>query len=230
MVLIIIVVFSLYIDTVTFIQSCYQYCSVIMTEALYSKIFRLLDNQQLSISGITRDLKSEGIDEHRLIMTGYLRALRDLKKIDEIVVPPSKTYKLSDNVEKEEDNIYSLIGHHLKDVPASKRIYVAIYVFSYLLERPIFRAELKSMGFHENTIMDAVQHGNPIKELPEKDIKILRNSITRISIPSVDPAYEITGKDNDNLRYVGIVLLPVLKALMNLEGLVPKTKQTKLAT
>jgi hypothetical protein len=163
-------------------------------------------------------------------MTGYLRALRDLKKLDEIEVPPSKTYKLSDNVEKEEDNIYSLIGHHLKDVPASKRIYVAIYVFSSLLERPVFRAELKSMGFHENTIMDAVQKGNPIIEIPEKDIKILRNSITRISIPSVDPAYEISGKDNDNLRYVGIVLLPVLKALMNLEGLVPKTKQTKLAT
>jgi hypothetical protein len=201
-----------------------------MTEALYSKIFRLLDNRQLSISGITRTLKSEGVDEHRLIMTGYLRALRDLKKIDEIAVPPSKTYKLSDNVEKEEDNIYSLIGHHLKDVPASKRIYVAIYVFSSLLERPVFRAELKSMGFHENTIMDAVQKGNPIIEIPEKDIKILRNSITRISIPSVDPAYEISGKDNDNLRYVGIVLLPVLKALMNLEGLVPKTKQTKLAT
>ena len=201
-----------------------------MTEALYSKIFRLLDNRQLSISGITRDLKSEGIDEHRLIMTGYLRALRDLKKLDEIEVPPSKTYKLPDNAEKEEDNIYSLIGHHLKDVPASKRIYVAIYVFSYLLERPVFRAELKSMGFHENTIMDAVQKGNPIIEIPEKDIKILRNSITRISIPSIDPAYEISGKDNDNLRYVGIVLLPVLKALMNLEGLVPKTKQTKLAT
>ncbi|KXS46322.1 MULTISPECIES: hypothetical protein [Methanohalophilus] len=201
-----------------------------MTEALYSKIFRLLDNRQLSISGITRDLKSEGIDEHRLIMTGYLRALRDLKKLDEIEVPPSKTYKLPDNAEKEEDNIYSLIGHHLKDVPASKRIYVAIYVFSSLLERPVFRAELKSMGFHENTIMDAVQKGNPIIEIPEKDIKILRNSITRISIPSVDPAYEISGKDNDNLRYVGIVLLPVLKALMNLEGLVPKTKQTKLAT
>lgn len=201
-----------------------------MTEALYSKIFRLLDSRQLSISGITRDLKSEGIDEHRLIMTGYLRALRDLKKLDEIEVPPSKTYKLPDNAEKEEDNIYSLIGHHLKDVPASKRIYVAIYVFSSLLERPVFRAELKSMGFHENTIMDAVQKGNPIIEIPEKDIKILRNSITRISIPSVDPAYEISGKDNDNLRYVGIVLLPVLKALMNLEGLVPKTKQTKLAT
>jgi len=201
-----------------------------MTEALYSKIFRLLDNRQLSISGITRDLKSEGIDEHRLIMTGYLRALRDLKKLDEIEVPPSKTYKLPDNAEKEEDNIYSLIGHQLKDVPASKRIYVAIYVFSSLLERPVFRAELKSMGFHENTIMDAVQKGNPIIEIPEKDIKILRNSITRISIPSIDPAYEISGKDNDNLRYVGIVLLPVLKALMNLEGLVPKTKQTKLAT
>ncbi|ATU07562.1 hypothetical protein [Methanohalophilus portucalensis] len=199
-----------------------------MTEALYSKIFRLLDNQQLSISGITRDLKSEGIDEHRLIMTGYLRALRDLKKLDEIEVPPSKTYKLSDNVEKEEDNIYSLMGHHLKDVPASKRIYVAIYVFSYLLERPVFRAELKSMGFHENTIMGAVQQGNPIIEVPEKDIRPFRNSITRITIPSVDPAYELKVEDDSYLQYTGVVLLPILKVFVNLEGLVPKTKQLKL--
>ena len=201
-----------------------------MTEALYSKIFRLLDNRQLSISGITRALKSEGVDEHRLIMTGYLRALRDLKKIDEIEVPPSKTYKLSDNVEKEEDNIYSLMGHHLKDVPASKRIYVAIYVFSYLLERPVFRAELKSMGFHENTIMDAVQQGNPIIEVPEKDIRSFRNSITRITIPSVDPAYELKAEDDSYLQYTGIVLLPILKIFVNLEGLVPKTKQLKLTT
>ncbi|ADE37163.1 hypothetical protein [Methanohalophilus mahii] len=199
-----------------------------MTEALYSKIFKLLDNRQLSISGITRDLKSEGIDEHRLIMTGYLRALRDLKKLDEIEVPPSKTYKLSENAGKEEENIYSLIGHHLKDVPASKRIYVAIYIFSYLLERPVFRAELKSMGFHENTIMDAVQHGNHIKEVPEKDIKSFRNSITRITIPSPDPAYELTDEDDSYLQYTGIVLLPILKVFVNLDGLVPKTKQLKL--
>jgi hypothetical protein len=84
------------------------------------------------------------------------------------------------------------------------------------------------MGFHENTIMDAVQKGNPIIEIPEKDIKSFRNSITRITMPSLDPAYELKDEDDSYLQYTGIVLLPILKVFVNLEGLVPKTKQLKL--
>ncbi|WP_269849337.1 hypothetical protein [Methanosarcina horonobensis] len=44
-----------------------------MAEKLNLKLMQLLDGRQLSISGLTRELKAEGIEEHRLVLTGYLR-------------------------------------------------------------------------------------------------------------------------------------------------------------
>ncbi len=65
-----------------------------MEEKLNLKLLELLEGRRLSISGLSRELKARGIDEHRLVLTGYLRALRDLKILEEIEVPPSKIYAL----------------------------------------------------------------------------------------------------------------------------------------
>ena len=65
-----------------------------MAEKLNFKVMELLDGKQLSISGLSRELKAEGIEEHRLVLTGYLRALRDLELLEETEVPPSKIYSL----------------------------------------------------------------------------------------------------------------------------------------
>ncbi|WP_338103170.1 hypothetical protein [Methanolapillus millepedarum] len=54
----------------------------------------LKDGRQLSISGITRELKKRGINEHRLIVTGYLRAMNDLNRLNEFDLSPSKIYTL----------------------------------------------------------------------------------------------------------------------------------------
>ncbi|NLO31154.1 MAG: hypothetical protein GX120_11915, partial [Methanosarcina mazei] len=55
-----------------------------MAEKLNLKVMELLNGRRLSISGLTRELKAEGIEEHRLVLTGYLRALRDLELLDEV--------------------------------------------------------------------------------------------------------------------------------------------------
>lgn len=52
----------------------------------------LHDQNQQSISGITRELQIRGYPEHRLVVTGYLRALHDLDYLDEIQISPSKIY------------------------------------------------------------------------------------------------------------------------------------------
>jgi len=65
-----------------------------MEEKLNSKLLELLEGRQLSISGLSRELKARGIEEHRLVLTGYLRALRDLNILEETEVPPSKIYAL----------------------------------------------------------------------------------------------------------------------------------------
>ena len=72
-----------------------------MEEKLNLKLLELLEGRQLSISGLSRELKAGGIDEHRLILTGYLRALRDLNILEEIEVPPSKIYSLPEKVEED---------------------------------------------------------------------------------------------------------------------------------
>ena len=61
--------------------------SVQMEEKLNLKILELLEGKRLSISGLSRELKARGIDEHRLVLTGYLRALRDLEILEETEVP-----------------------------------------------------------------------------------------------------------------------------------------------
>ena len=71
-----------------------------MEEKLNLKLLELLEGRQLSISGLSRELKAGGIDEHRLVLTGYLRALRDLKILDEVEVPPSKIYALPEKIKR----------------------------------------------------------------------------------------------------------------------------------
>jgi len=71
-----------------------------MEEKLNLKLFELLEERQLSISGLSRELKTGGIDEHRLILTGYLRALRDLNILEEFEVPPSKIYALPEKIKE----------------------------------------------------------------------------------------------------------------------------------
>jgi len=74
--------------------------SVQMEEKLNLKLFELLEGRQLSISGLSQELKAGGIDEHRLILTGYLRALIDLNILEEFEVPPSKIYALPEKIKE----------------------------------------------------------------------------------------------------------------------------------
>ncbi|MGP8337816.1 MAG: hypothetical protein ACT6FC_06250, partial [Methanosarcinaceae archaeon] len=105
-----------------------------MTENLYENIHSILDGKQLSISGITRELRNEGFNEHRLVLTGYLRALRDLGKLNEVEIPPSKVYTHMDN-EKLYEDIYSLIAIYLRKLDLDIRVPVGVFTMSALFKR-----------------------------------------------------------------------------------------------
>jgi|ERR1035437_6041092 hypothetical protein len=122
-----------------------------MEKKLNIKLLELLEGKQLSISGLSRELKAEGINEHRLILTGYLRALRDLKILKEIGVPPSKIYHLPEKINdslpqkgevmktSNSEDIYSIFRTQLLKIDLELRIPVEVYVVSRLFERPCFR-------------------------------------------------------------------------------------------
>jgi hypothetical protein len=225
-----------------------------MEEKLNLKLLELLEGRQLSISGLSRELKAGGIDEHRLILTGYLRALRDLNILEELEVPPSKIYSLPEKVEGDlaekikesspesssekvkerkhsdcdSEDVYSIFRTQLLKIDLDLRIPVGVYVVSRLFERPCFRRELKLMGITQKHLDQYLEKPSIVYELPDSHLKKARSDITKIEIPSDDPAYEIRENKEELTRLTNDVFAGLIKHRVNLEGLVAKSKQTTL--
>lgn len=225
--------------------------SVQMEEKLNLKLFELLEGRQLSISGLSRELKAGGIDEHRLILTGYLRALRDLNILEEFEVPPSKIYalpeknkeSLPEKIEEsfpekgkelkppepsDSEDIYSIFRTQLLKIDLDLRIPVGVYVVSRLFERPCFRRELKLIGITQRHLDQYLEKPGIVCELPDSHLKKARSDITRIEIPPDDPAYEIREPRKEVTRLANEVLAGLIKHRIDLEGLLAKSKQTTL--
>jgi len=212
-----------------------------MVEKLHLKILELLADKQLSISGLTRELKAGGVDEHRLILTGYLRALRDLEVLQEIEVPPSKIYSMPESsgdsqyaepgasvASENAENIYALIRAQLIEIDLDRRIPVGVYVISKLFERPCFRQELKLVGITSKHLDHYCEKSGVLSEASFTHLKKYRSEVTRIEIPPDDPGYEIREDSEEISRFANEVLAGIIKHRIDLEGLVAKSKQTTL--
>lgn len=214
-----------------------------MEEKLNLKLLELLEGRQLSISGLSRELKAGGIEEHRLILTGYLRALRDLKILDEIEVPPSKIYALPEKIKEPlsekgkelrspelsySEDIYSIFRTQLLKIDLDMRIPVGVYVVSRLFERPCFRRELKLIGITQKHLDQYLEKPGIVCEAPDAYLKKARADITKVEIPPDDPAYEIRENREEVSRLANEVLAGLIKHRVDLEGLVAKSKQTTL--
>lgn len=201
-----------------------------MPDDLHAKIYKILEDRQLSISGITRELKAEGFNEHRLVLTGYLRALRDMKMINEIEIPPAKVYSQTETTEESFGDIYSLISNHLRPLEPNIRVPVAVYIISTLLKRPCFKHELTLVGLNQNHIKKCLETDNSmVRESVDTDLKEYRMDVTRIKIPPSDPAYEINDNNEQFMQLASNVLFGILKDVVDTGGLIARTKQTKLS-
>jgi DNA-binding HxlR family transcriptional regulator len=111
-------------------------------------IIECLKDDDKSISKISRDLKAKGHDFHRLVITGYLKALADLGVIKEKPIPPSKVYALLPNKSK---NIYELLGAIVKtkNLGYKKEVLLCTQVLEALFKRPVFLSELNMCGYDE---------------------------------------------------------------------------------
>lgn len=185
----------------------------------YNIITEMLAYQQMSISRIARELKKNGYDQHRLILTGYLRALHDIGHLDEMDIPPSKVYALKPKLKR---NIYTIVKEHLEDIDTSERLEVAVFVLSSLFHRPCFKYELELLG------IEARKTGN-VKESKDERLKEYRAEITRIKIPNNEPAFEISESNNNMLLQGNEIMAGIINELIDLDGLKAKFQQTKLA-
>lgn len=184
----------------------------------YNALTEILANKQMSISSIARELKKNGYDQHRLILTGYLRALHDMGHLDEIDIPPSIVYTFKTNSKRD---IHSIVKEHLKEFDISERLEIAVFILSSLFHRPCFKYELGLMGIEARKTAT-------VKESKDPRLKEHRAAATRIKIPQDDPAFEISG-ESDVLQRGNDVLIAIINELIDLDGLKAKFQQTRLA-
>jgi effector-binding domain-containing protein len=202
-----------------------------MSDKLHLKINEILEGKQLSISAITRNLKDVGFDEHRLVMTGYLRALKDIGKLNEVEIPPSKVYSKVQEVENEDDfgDLYSAISKYIVDVDKRMRLPVAVYIFTRVLERPAFKEEIIKIGFSPKNINDTLDIPDSLViESSNENLHEYISGISKIKIPFNDHAYEIARESTELINYSNDVLIKLLKSSVDVSGMVPKTKKTRL--
>lgn len=217
--------------------------SVQMEEKLNLKLLELLEGKRLSISGLSRELKARGIDEHRLVLTGYLRALRDLEILEETEVPPSKIYALPEKTTEplsekskksrsqeisDPEEVYSSLRAQLLNINLDFRIPVGVYVVSKLFERPCFRKELKLIGITQKHLEQYLEKPGIVCEAQDSYLKKARADITKIEIPHDDPAYEMRENKEEVTKLANEVLAGMIKHRIDFEGLVAKSKQTTL--
>jgi len=210
---------------------------------LSTEIYEVLkDGRQLSISGITRELKSRNLNEHRLIVTGYLRAMHDLDRLNEFDLSPSKIYTLKNNEplsklnkkeEKETANgkrIYELISEKMSKMNAAARLETSVYILTTLFDRPCFESELNAVGIDSLQIARYFNTENLTRFVfkSKSDSKKYYEEIP--SIPKNSQAYDIYTEKLDGdffIRTVNI-LTAVLREEIDVSELVSKTSNKSL--
>ena len=185
----------------------------------YNILTKVMANKQMSISSIARELKKNGYDQHRLILTGYLRALHETGYMEEIDIPPSKVYVFKPGMKRD---VYSIVKEHLKDIDISERLGIAVFILSSLFHRPCFKYELELLDIE-------ARKTETVKESKDARLKEHRIAVTRITIPIDDPAFEINGETSDIQINGNRVLIDIIRDLIDLEGLKAKSQQTKFA-
>ncbi len=215
-------------STAKYIRFVINYGAVNMSDTIYLFVNEILKGRQLSISGVTRELKDRGMDEHRLVMTGYLRALKDLNILNEVEIPPSKVYSIVETEQSDNEDIYSLIAEQIKHIEPFLMIPVATYVLSRTLDRPVFKEEFIRMGLSGKSLTDYIASVNCAISPTDKNPKEYAAGITKIKIPLGEPAYEIKNVTEEIVKNSNCILFKIVRSSVDLGGLIPKTKSTSI--
>jgi hypothetical protein len=108
-------------------------------------VLEILKKDQMSISGVCRELASKGVKLHRLELTGYLKALADMNVLKEKDIKPSKVFSPSASRDM---NLYELIGESSSSImkSADERATLAAYSLQRLFKRAVFDMEVRRCG------------------------------------------------------------------------------------
>jgi hypothetical protein len=171
-----------------------------------------LGRDGMSISALAKELESKGLKHHRLIITGYLRAMTDIGHLKERDIPPSKIYQVSKTLP---DSVYEQVGKACRKVSNDPDELILFTLFK-MFKRPIFESELRSAGV--NRPIGTAASDEDMTECK----KILRRAGNTISGQSaVIPLSDMSGRLQD-------VLITILLDSTESRHLIAETKQSKL--
>jgi hypothetical protein len=183
-------------------------------------VLESLREGEMSISSLHRHLGSEGYKVHRLVLTGYLKALEDVSVLKAKDIPPSRVYGVPTGGEL---GIYETVGalamSSSKDQSEASRL--AVYAFQKLFRRPVFREEMRLAGFEDEIIAERItgDERNEVKRALAKKGH---------AVPDNDPAYRVSLADDALEVTCRDVLVAALLSKFKAHSLVMETKQTKL--
>ncbi|HDM25688.1 hypothetical protein B6U70_00130 [Euryarchaeota archaeon ex4484_162] len=186
-------------------------------------IIDLLKTSEDSISGLSRKLNKNGYKLHRLILTGYLKALVDVGYLKEHEIKPSKVYSIRSL--KEKKNIYELLGGEIKNITNSpdEQARICIYILQRLFHRPIFLEEIKKCKVETNGRIDAEKVEGEERGQARKLL-----SKTLLKLPFNDPAYVINKKIENYEKLRVDILQNIIISEFSLGKFSMKSKQIKL--
>jgi len=184
-------------------------------------IFQELEKGDKSISSLHRMLVEEGHKVHRLVLTGYLKAMEEMGVLTSRDFPPSKVYSISSGTEKDIYESVKIVSANLEEISPSKRHEIILYFFQKLFKRPVFLEELARAGCTIDPESFAVRISNE-ERLELKKILAKKN----IKIPMKDQAYVIHDAAYDT-EY-DLIIQHLILDKYKIAGLAIDTKQTKL--
>jgi hypothetical protein len=172
-----------------------------------------------SISALSRDLEKQGHVLHRLILTGYLRALTDINVLREKDVPPAKIYLPTKGAQKD---IYEVVGEKARQMlpDQDKADALILFALSRLFKRPVFQDELVRAG---------VKGQSPGRPATKEERQEAKGILTKagFKIPDSSRAFLMDGLGME-AQYIELMTDVIIEAY-DIAYLVRETKQTRLS-
>lgn len=156
---------------------------------LKEEIISELVEEEKSISGLQKSLETRGINTHRLVLTGYLKALVDGGVLKEKEIKPSRIYSIQSIPGKD---LYELTGLVARRYSREDTGDHALEFLFYMFNRPIFVREIERCNVDLPRKYKTVvpqRRMEYIAKLNEQGIKIPQNNIMM----------EPTSRDNQKL-------------------------------
>ena len=146
-------------------------------KTLKEDIISELVEEEKSISGLQKSLETRGINTHRLVLTGYLKAMVDVGILREKEIKPSRIYSIQSIPGRDIYELVVLAARKMTDVSTGD---YALELLYYIFNRPIFVREIERCNVdlpRQYKTVVPQRRLEYIAKLNEQGIKVPQNNI-----------------------------------------------------